>query len=114
MEYVNATGYAGSSYPTGQALSGPSPQTDESASRIRDGITRAEELLSQVHEAILLLEKRLDTVLSPVPPSVAGNSAAKAQTGAPISHLLGRITILNEGFDHAAQRVRDLTRRVEV
>lgn len=85
---------------------------EESASRIRDGISAAEQELSQVHSAIDRLEKRLDTILTPVPPSTLSGNANKASQ--PSSHVMGRIELLNEGFQHATSRLRALTLRVEV
>lgn len=86
---------------------------DVSPSRIRDGIGRTEDALSLVQGAITALESRLETVLSPQPPSPVGS--AQVKTPAPQnSHVMGRIDILNEGFENAAVRLRDLARRVEV
>lgn len=84
-----------------------------SPSRIRDGITHSEEVLSAVHDAIAALEGRLETVLQPQPPSTVGNAAGK-QAGPPASHVMGRIAILNDGFEAAVARLRDLARRIEV
>jgi len=85
----------------------------ESASHIRDGVGLAEQRLSDIHDVIGLLEKRLETVLSPAPPSPVSTNTSK-QAGPPMSHVSGRIQILNEGFAHASFRLRDLARRVEV
>lgn len=92
-----------------------SPQATEavSPSRIRDGITHSEESLSAIHEAISSLEARLETVLQPQPPSTVANAGAKP-VGPPASHVMGRVLILNEGFELAAARLRELARRVEV
>ncbi len=107
-------------YATGQAVrqfNGPGALTptaicDESASRIRDGICMTEQTLSELDEALNQLERRLDTVLTPVPPSTTGQAQAKNQQIG--SHVKGRVDILNEGFSLAVQRIRHLMSRVEV
>lgn len=85
----------------------------ESASRIRDGLGIAEERLSDLHAVIDSVERRLDTVLSPVAPATAPprNGAEVNTIG---SHVTGRVQLLNEGFAHASARLRELTRRIEV
>lgn len=109
QSHYSTTGYAG------QAPAVPIGHDVESASRIRDGITQAEQVLSNVHEAISAMEKRLDTVLTPAPPQLTANAATTAGRAGPVlSHLGGRVSILNEGFDHAVARLRDLTRRLDV
>lgn len=102
-----------------QSAVGYSPQAPpateaESTSRIRDGVSQSEQLLTAVHEIISMLEKRLDTVLQPVPPQPASNAGQAARTGPVASHLYGRLVILNEGYEHAVARLRDLIRRVDV
>lgn len=85
----------------------------DSASPIRDGVTQSEQFLSEIHECIDALEKRLETVLTPQPPMPAGgNAVQKSQPLA--SHLSGRMAILNEGFSHVSSRLRELCRRVEI
>lgn len=79
---------------------------------IRDRITGAESLMSDLHNAIDALEKRLDTVLIPVPP--ATGSGQGAGPSAPISHVRGRLELLNEGTSHAIQRLQQLAQRVDV
>jgi len=91
--------------------SAPAP-VDESASAIRDAVTHAEALLSELHEAISALDRRLETVLTPAPPQTATNSPSK--TGSVGSHLRGRVLILNEGWQHAVERISQLRQRVEV
>ena len=77
-----------------------------------DGVGAAEQLLSAIQESISALEKRLDTVLRPVPP--LGQSGPSTAASQPIcSHLTGRLAILNEGFENANQRLRELTARIE-
>lgn len=100
-------GYAVGSYLKAQTnsagtLNAPTP-VDESASWIRDAVGMSEQQLSEIHECINLLERRLDTVLTPAPPSVQGGSGGIAPKQSPpnVSHLRGRIVILNEGWQHA-------------
>ena len=109
MDYGAQTAASGR-YIGAQISNAPTP-VDESASPIRDGITGAEEILSNVHEAINALERRLETVLTPAPPSTSPDTNKARQSS---SHLTGRVLILNDGFMHAVQRLRDLARRVEV
>ncbi len=85
----------------------------ESASRIRDGIGQAEQASSMILEAIESLSRRLDTVLSPTPPSTLSANKPSA-TIAPYSHLCERVNMLNETLSGAEQRLRELRRRVEV
>lgn len=106
MTNMNAPTLAGGMLGAGNA------PADDSASRIRDSIGSTEQLLSVLQETIERMERRLDTVLTPQPPSTSGQ-VNKNPT--PIgSHVVGRLEILNEGFAHAIQRLIDLTRRVEV
>lgn len=84
-----------------------------SGSPIRDSVTAAEQILSELHNTIEQFEKRLDTVLTPQPPTPSGiGNAATPQP--PISHVRGRLNILNEGYIHAMARLRDLMRRIEI
>lgn len=84
----------------------------ETPSKIRDGITTAEQFQSEINEHISLLEKRLDTVLRPVPPSGQGANVATPQ---PVcSHVTGRLNLLNEGLHGIVTRLRELRDRVEV
>jgi hypothetical protein len=83
-------------------------------SRIRDGVSAAEQALSALHEMISHLEKRLETVLSPMPSQPANVANAGTPTGPPRSHVTGRLSILNEGFGHAIQRLNELGGRIEV
>ncbi len=94
------------------AYNGPKDIEPESASPIRDSVTASEQILSELHNVIDQFEKRLDTVLLPVPPQGAGTSGAVPTPAT--SHVRGRLLILNEGYIHAAARLRDLIRRVEV
>lgn len=79
---------------------------------IRDKVSQAEQLLSELHEAINSLESRFDTALSPMPPSTT-NAAASTPTP-PMSHVLGRLQILNDGYEHAIHRLRTLAKRCEL
>jgi hypothetical protein len=85
----------------------------DTSSRIRDGISMAEQLLSDLHDAISQLDKRLDVVLTPVPPQPTGG-AGVAPKAANTSHVHGRLQILNEGHAAAVSRLRDLAQRIEV
>ncbi len=76
-------------------------------------MTNAEELLSGVHETISQLEKRLDTVLRPMPPTGQANQAG-ATIGPVCSHVAGRLNILNDGFRSAIARLQDIASRAEV
>lgn len=87
---------------------------EATSSPIRDGIGYAEQTLSELHQTISHLEKRLETVLSPVPPTVASQGNKAGPTGPPASHVHGRLVILNEGYAQAVRRLRDLAQRVEV
>lgn len=86
----------------------------ESGSRIRDGVSHSEQVLSGIHEAIVMLEKRLDTVLTPVPPASVSTASQNKQQMAVSSHLHGRMQILNEGYEDALRRIHALIGRVEV
>lgn len=102
--------------PTSHLPSAPIHQPEAiSPSRIRDGITRAEEILIAVHEAIGALELRLDTILQPQPPQAVSNAANSGKPSDPqCSRVMFRIDILNKGFDDATNRLRDMARRIEV
>lgn len=106
--YTNQT----SGYNPATTIAGAS--IGESPSRLRDGVGGTEQLLSDVHEAINVLEKRLDTVLTPAPPTVNQLQQNAKQMTPMGSHLSGRVLILNEGFGHAVARLRELAQRVEV
>lgn len=96
----------------GAAVNRPAT-VNESGSQIRDGISLGEQLLSEVHEQINALENRLDTVLTPTPPTPAGATTQPAPMPV-VSHVRGRVTILNEGWKHAIDRLAALRARVEV
>lgn len=84
----------------------------ESPSQIRDAVSATEQAVGDLHEAINFLEKRLDTVLLPVPPS---NTPGVPGTPQAIgSHMHGRVVQVNQSFSHAIDRLRDLARRVDV
>ena len=110
MAYGENQAALGNRYVVG---AGTSPVDPVSASPIRDGVTLAEEHLSGIMQAIGSLEKRLDTVLRPSPPSGVG-LAEKAPPVPVCSHMMGRLRILNEGFFAAIERLRELESRVEV
>ena len=91
-------------------------QSVEVSTPIRDRISANEQLLSELHNQIDLLEKRLDTVTTPVAPTPAqtqtGNPAPRSQPNS--SHVSGRLDILNEGYMHAIGRLSALRDRVEL
>jgi hypothetical protein len=88
---------------------------NESPSVIRDGVSYTEQTLSELHTVIDVLAKRLEMALSPVPPSTAAEGArGTGQSNQPVSHLAGRLMILNDGYQQAVGRLRELARRVEV
>jgi hypothetical protein len=110
MEYG---GYSGQSL-TNSRLTDTRTATEAAPepSPIRDGVTNSEQALSQLHEVISRLERRLETVLKPAPPQGQGNSPQP--TGPPCSHVMGRLHMLNDGFNAAIARLQELTSRVEV
>lgn len=95
----------------GSSIQAPPPV--ESPSRVRDEIGNAEQLLSSIHEAISSLDRRLDTVLKPEPPTAQGNSNP-VQASPVCSHVTGRLNILNEGLVGAIGRLQGLAQRIEV
>lgn len=101
---------------TFSSVSAPSAMSpiagDQSLSVIRDGLCYTEQILSDVHAAIARLEQRLDTVLTPLPP--ATDSTQGLSAGPPASHLAGRVSLLNRGFQDAVSRLLELAQRVEV
>jgi len=109
MNYTNGT----STMSSGLISATKSVPEPVSASRIRDGITAIEETLSALHDAIGSLESRLETVLQPQPPSTAANASIRPAS-VPQSHVMGRVSILQEGFEAAINRVRDIAIRIEV
>lgn len=86
---------------------------DPTVSPIRDQISATESWLSDLSAAIDNIEKRLDTVLTPAPPS-GGIGANTAAQSAMASHLHGRLKILNEGFSYLLQRIASLQSRIEL
>jgi hypothetical protein len=107
MDYRNAQ-----TKPLGYSNVEPTPPPVESPSRLRDLVSNTEQLLSGIHETLVMLEKRLDTVLSPASP--VGSGGGTAVNKALSSHLVGRIDILNDGLTDAIHRIQDITQRVEV
>lgn len=86
---------------------------DPTVSPIRDQISDTESRLSDLGIAIDNIEKRLDTVLTPSPPS-GGTGANQGAPAMMASHLHGRLKILNEGFSHLIQRIASLQSRIEL
>lgn len=107
--YTSSVGYGTASAINAQAA----PPPNESQSVIRDAITQSEQFLSDLHTAIELVEKRLDTALTPTAPP-PGNQA-DGRVPKPVgSHVVGRLGILNEGMMHAIQRLHGLRSRIEI
>lgn len=94
-------------------VTGVSSSVADNASPVRDGISSTEERLSEIHSTIDMLEKRLDTLLTPCVPT-PGTTASQPTPQQVMSHVQGRVRILNEGFQHAIQRLHDLNRRIEL
>lgn len=87
------------------------PTPTESSSKIRDAISATEQSVGELHDAITAIEKRLDTILTPVAPEVGvTNGAGTTNT----SHMHGRVVEMNLGFAHAIDRLRSIYQRVEV
>lgn len=98
---------------SGQTAAITSPE--DSASWIRDAVTQSEQSLSEVHEQLDYLERRLDTALTPVGPSPATALSAPPKNAMPSgSHLRGRVMILNEGWQHAIERIAAIRQRIEI
>lgn len=99
------------SYPLQAAVS---PNPPESASQIRDGLTQTEQIATTLHECINRLESRLETVLTPIPPSNQAGVAAGATPGYVGSHVFGRISQVNDTISAACKRLAELAQRIEV
>lgn len=111
MDYRGGYSNAGTATSAAPYL-GPKDPVVDSGSPIRDSMSATEQILSDLHNTIDQLEKRLDTVLMPTPPS--SGTTTKAQDQPVTSHVRGRLLILNDGYNHATARLRDLMLRVEV
>lgn len=102
------------------ALRSDRPSSPRSDSPIRDQVSFLEDQCKALHAGYDALEERLDTILRPVPPSVAtGVSAARAGGGVsdqmpPESHLIGRLRMLNDAFNALQQRFQHLHARIEL
>lgn len=93
----------------------PATPVEPTNSRIRDGISQTEQLVSELHASIASLESRLDTVLTPAPPTTpAPNAAQNGKMASGSSHVDGRLEILNEAMMQAISRLTILRQRVEV
>lgn len=90
-----------------------SPPADQPStpSKIRDRITDAEGLLNELHATIEVVERRLETVLTPTPsPPISDSNKAQAIS----SSVDGRLQNVNEGIGAAIRRIHALLNRVEV
>lgn len=96
----------------GLAQQGKNVQPIAANSIVRDLISANEETLAELHDTISRLEGRLETALTPMPPQPA--AATSGPSAPPCSHVAVRLGSLNEGYRHAAARLRELTQRVEV
>ena len=113
MGYGNEPSAQSGNYNASRVVTAFDSKPNDVGTVVRDGVTATEQLLSEVHDAISQLEARLETVLTPMPPA-GGNTPGTVPTGPPVSHLAGRLAILNDGYRQAAQRLRVLTQRIEV
>ncbi len=115
MDYDRASaGNAVSDYRSRQHAETTAAPPDQSPSQIRDRMTEAEDRLSDLHAAISHLESRLDTILTPQPPSINGGVAQGKPPQAPASHLLDRAKTIYLGIAEASDRLRQLMSRVEL
>ncbi len=84
------------------------------SSQARDRISSAEQWLSDLNNLVDGLEKRLDTILTPVPPSTIGGTGGSPTPQQLKSHVVGRLDILCEGYSHLASRIQHLSNRIEL
>lgn len=84
----------------------------EAATVIRDGISAAEQLVSELHDVIEGVERRIETALTPASPDIRPKD--NGQPLSPGSHISGRLMIHNEAIRIAIMRLREITRRVEL
>lgn len=99
-------------YP-GHAAAGTLVDPPSTSSPARDRISAAESWLSDSHVALDMLEKRLDTILTPTAPQ--GTSGVNQNTPTPLqSHVVGRLQILNDGYAHLVQRMHTLADRIDL
>lgn len=84
----------------------------ESASKIRDVVSSHEQQMSELHATVDELEKRLDTVLTPSPLTTGAEIAN--QPTPPSSNLHQRAVEHGRGLTYMIQRLRDISRRIEV
>jgi len=85
----------------------------EPATKIRDGLGNLECYAQGIHDVIDALEKRLDTVLTPIPPmdaSKAGNHDIRPME----SHVMSRVVNIQETISNAITRLHGVINRVEV
>ena len=91
--------------------------TEHTGSLIRDQVTRAESLVEPLRKTLEDLEARLDTVITPLPPTPKSTLSAvsaiqMSEDGR--SHLLGRLCDLNEQLLYLLDHITQLVGRVEV
>lgn len=110
--HTNATNALPSPYGSGVGYATTACDPVES-SPARNQISQAEQLLSDLHNAIDRLEQRLDTILTPIPPDVNKNGPSPTPT-MPKSHVVGRLELLNEGFMHVGSRIERLKTWIEL
>ena|ERR1019366_557673 len=104
-------GTQGQAWSQGNTMAISAPTTVSSP--VRDAISGNESWLSDLHNAVDRLEQRLDTILTPVPPQTA-NGVNPATQGPPVSHVQGRLRILNEGYNGLMERLSRLHDRIEL
>jgi hypothetical protein len=97
-------------YATSTAAVAPDSESD---SQVRNALGYSEELAAQLHSEIASLEHRLETGLTPLPPSPAG-TAQQTKDTLSRSHLLERVSGVNVALNTAIARLRELRMRVEL
>lgn len=89
------------------------PPPIETPSKIRDGISYVEQQIAALHELIEAFERRLDTVLAPIPPSTTDGRGTNVSRQ-PMSHVQDRLATMSESLSSAKFRLSSLLDRVEV
>lgn len=88
------------------------PPPLESPSVIRDSVTTIETLVDELGAVIEAVERRLDTVLTPTPPTV--DKAGAATPSPATSHLEGRLNDVQDRLTYWITYIRRVIERVEV